>query len=75
VSEQSATRQQLEMSIRALLPDDLSLRGPEASQKPTVAAVGIGGVMTGYAWGRLRSRKIRRRKKKEQKEKQREKQK
>jgi hypothetical protein len=69
VIEQSATRRELEASIRALLPDDLSLRDPEASQSPTVAAVGIGGVMTGYVWGRLRSRKIRRRKKKEEKQK------
>lgn len=68
MSEQSATRRELEASIRALLPDDLSLRNPEASQTPTVAAVGIGGIMTGYVWGRLRSRKIRRRKKKEEKE-------
>jgi hypothetical protein len=69
VIEQSATRRELEASIRALLPDDLSLRDPEASQSPTVAAVGVGGVMTGYVWGRLRSRKIRRRKKKEEKQK------
>ena len=68
MSEQSATRRELEASIRALLPDDLSLRNPEASQTPTVAAVGIGGIMTGYVWGRLRSRKFRRRKKKEEKE-------
>jgi hypothetical protein len=67
VTEQSATRRELEASIRALLPDDLSLRDPEASQTPTVAAIGLGGVMTGYVWGRMRSRKIRRRKKKEEK--------
>jgi hypothetical protein len=29
------------------------------SSKPTVAAVGLGGVVTGYLWGRLRGRRAR----------------
>ncbi|MGC1420292.1 MAG: hypothetical protein WA786_09295 [Acidimicrobiales bacterium] len=62
--ERSATRHELEASIRALLPDDLSLRGAEATQTPTVAAVGLGGIMTGYFWGRLRSHRIHKRRRK-----------
>ena len=62
--ERSATRRELEASIRARLPDDLSLRVPETSQTPTVAAVGLGGIMTGYFWGRLRSHRIHKRRKK-----------
>ena len=59
VRAQSPTRRELEATIRAVLPDDLSLRGPSTSQTPTVAAVGLGGVVTGYFWGRIRGRRIR----------------
>jgi hypothetical protein len=55
----SPTRRELETTIRAVLPDDLSLHGPSTTQPPTVAAVGLGGVMTGYVWGRIRGRRIR----------------
>lgn len=55
----SPTRRQLEATIRAVLPDDLSLKGPSTSQSPTVAAIGLGGMMTGYVWGRIRGRRIR----------------
>jgi hypothetical protein len=61
---QSATRRELEATIRAVLPDDLSLKGPSTTQTPTVAAVGLGGVVTGYFWGRVRGRRIRKNKKK-----------
>jgi len=55
----SPTRRELEATIRAVLPDDLSLKGPDTSQSPVVAAIGLGGVMTGYVWGRIRGRRIR----------------
>jgi hypothetical protein len=61
VREQSATRRELEATIRSILPDDLSLKGPSTSQTPTVAAVGLSGIMTGYFWGRIRGRRIRKR--------------
>jgi hypothetical protein len=59
VSEQSATRRELEASIRSLLPDELSLGSAAKSQPPTVAAVGLGGLMTGYVWGWFRGRRSR----------------
>jgi thiamine biosynthesis lipoprotein ApbE len=59
---QSPTRRELEATIRAVLPDDLSLHGPDTTQPPTVAAVGLGGVVTGYVWGRIRGRRIRKNK-------------
>jgi hypothetical protein len=34
------------------------------SKNTTVSAVGVGGIMTGYVWGRLRGRQIRKRRKK-----------
>jgi hypothetical protein len=61
MSEQSPTRRELEATIRSILPDDLSLKGSSTTQTPTVAAAGLGGVMTGYFWGRLRGRRIRKR--------------
>jgi len=64
VREQSAVRKDLERSIRALLPDELSLRKSDASQKPNVAAAGLGGLFTGYVWGWLRGRKARKKPKK-----------
>ena len=56
--EPLTTRQQLEAAIRRLLPakEDLTLDGLEQPQ--TVAAVGLVGVLTGYAWGRIRGRRI-----------------
>jgi hypothetical protein len=55
----SPTRRELEATIRAVLPDDMSLTGPSTSQNPTVAAIGLGGLMSGYVWGRIRGRRIR----------------
>ena len=60
--ERSATRRQLEATIRSVLPDDLSLSGPSTTQTPTVAAVGISSLVTGYFWGRIRGRRIRKNK-------------
>jgi len=59
MSEQSATRQELERSIRSLLPDQLSLKKPGALQSPNTAAVGLGGLFTGYVWGWIRGRRSR----------------
>jgi thiamine biosynthesis lipoprotein ApbE len=61
MSEQSPTRRELEATIRSVLPDDLSLKRSNTTQTPTVAAAGLGGVMTGYLWGRIRGRRIRKR--------------
>ena len=62
--EQSAVRKDLERSIRALLPDELSIKKSDTNQKPTVAAAGLGALFTGYVWGWLRGRKARKRPKK-----------
>ncbi len=61
MTEQSATRRQLEASIRALLPERGLLGGRDGSHKPTAAAVGVGGVVTGYLWGRIKGRRARKR--------------
>ena len=60
----SSTRKELEASIRAMLParEDLSL--DRLDQPPTIAAVGLAGLLTGYAWGRIRGHRIRKHKKK-----------
>ena len=60
---QSATRRQLESSIRALLPSESEISELTPSKNTTVSAVGVGGIMTGYVWGRFRGRQVRKRKK------------
>jgi hypothetical protein len=64
VRVQSETRRRLESSIRALLPSERELEELTPSKNTTVSAVGVGGVMTGYVWGRYRGRQIRKRSKK-----------
>jgi hypothetical protein len=59
VREQSATRQELEARLRSLLPDQLQIGESIGSSKPAVAALGVGGVMTGYVWGWFRGRRSR----------------
>lgn len=59
MSQQSSTRRQLEASLRSFLPDQVQLGNSMTSSKPTVAAVGLGGVVTGYIWGRIRGRRVR----------------
>jgi hypothetical protein len=49
----------LEASLRSFLPDQVQLGNSMTSSKPTVAAVGLGGVVTGYIWGRIRGRRVR----------------
>jgi len=59
MSEVSATRRELEASLRSFLPKEIQIGGSLTDSKPTVAAVGVGGVLTGYVWGRLRGRRAR----------------
>ena len=59
MSEPSPTRRELEASLRSFLPKEIQMGNSLTSSKPTVAAVGVGGVMTGYLWGRLRGRRLR----------------
>jgi hypothetical protein len=63
VRVQSETRRKLESSIRALLPSESEIQELTPSKNTTVSAVGVGGIMTGYVWGRYRGRQIRKRKK------------
>lgn len=60
MSETSATRRELEASIRSMLPGNgkFSL---DASKKPTVAVIGAAGAFAGYLWGRVRGRILRKR--------------
>lgn len=59
--EQSATRKELEASLRSFLPERTQIGKSLTSSKPTVAAVGLGGAATGYVWGWLRGRRYRKR--------------
>ncbi len=59
MSDRSATRRELEASLRSFLPKEVQIGGFLTDSKPTVAAVGVGGVVTGYLWGRLRGRRLR----------------
>jgi hypothetical protein len=61
VRVQSETRRRLESSIRALLPSESEINELTPSKNTTVSAVGVGGIMTGYVWGRYRGRQIRKR--------------
>jgi hypothetical protein len=62
VREQSATRQQLEASIRALLPSKEDIEDLTPAPNATAAMASAGGIMTGYIWGRYRGRQVRKRK-------------
>jgi hypothetical protein len=59
VSEPSSTRRELEASLRSFLPKEVQIGGSLTDSKPTVAAIGVGGVLTGYLWGRIRGRRVR----------------
>jgi hypothetical protein len=61
VREHSATRQQLETSIRALLPTKEDIEELSPSKNSTTSIAGFGGIMTGYVWGRYRGRQVRKR--------------
>ncbi|MHB1087957.1 MAG: hypothetical protein ACYC19_04235 [Acidimicrobiales bacterium] len=62
MSEPSATRRELEQSIRELIPTSLPGQGTLSSQKSTTAAAGVGGLFTGYIWGWIRGRRARKKK-------------
>ena len=62
MNAKSATRQQLEDSVRALLPKSSDIPERIRTAKSSTASVGLGGLVTGYAWGWLRGRRSRRRK-------------
>ncbi|MFZ0768637.1 MAG: hypothetical protein WAM64_05390 [Acidimicrobiales bacterium] len=55
----SATRRELEASLRSFLPDTSRIGSSLTESKPGVAAIGVGGVMTGYVWGWIRGRRAR----------------
>ena len=55
--EQSETRTELEQSVRSLLPEDISLGEKADGETPNIAAIGLGGLFTGYLWGWMRGRK------------------
>ena len=59
--EQSATRRQLEASIRALLPSKEEIDEMTPSKNSAASIAGAGGIMTGYVWGRYRGRQVRKR--------------
>jgi hypothetical protein len=61
VREKSATRQELEASIRALLPSQAEIDDMAPSKNSTASIAGVGGIMSGYAWGRYRGRQVRKR--------------
>ncbi|MEO9181035.1 MAG: hypothetical protein ABI298_05230 [Acidimicrobiales bacterium] len=61
IREQSSTRRQLERSIRALLPSDEQISEMVPGKNSAVSTAGIGGVLTGYIWGRFRGRQVRKR--------------
>ncbi|MGC2486968.1 MAG: hypothetical protein WA359_12070 [Acidimicrobiales bacterium] len=65
MSEPSATRRELETMLRSFLPKDVQDPSSLNSSKPTLAKVGVGGLLGGYVWGRLRGRSVRKAKKKE----------
>jgi hypothetical protein len=49
--------------LRSLLPANANIAKSITSSKPGVAAVGLGGLFTGYLWGRLRGRRLHKQKK------------
>lgn len=61
MSEPTATRRELEESVRALLPRSKDISQRLARAKSTTAGVGVGGLVTGYVWGWIRGRRSRRR--------------
>jgi hypothetical protein len=61
VREPSATRRQLEASIRGLLPTKEDIEELAPSKNSTTSIAGFGGIMTGYVWGRYRGRQVRKR--------------
>jgi hypothetical protein len=69
VSEPSATRRELESTLRNILPKEVQDPSSLNSSRPTLASVGAGGLLGGYLWGRLRGRSVRKAKDTERKDK------
>lgn len=61
MNPRGATRQQLEDSVRALMPRSSDVPARIRNATSSTAGVGLGGLVTGYAWGWLRGRRSRRR--------------
>jgi len=61
MTDRSPARRELEESLRALLPSPSEIKGLTARQTPTAAIAGVGGLLTGYAWGWLRGHRSRKR--------------
>ena len=58
--DRTTTRQQLEDSVRALLPRSSDISSRLRRAKSSTAGAGVSGLLTGYAWGWLRGRRSRR---------------
>jgi len=61
MNAKTPTRQQLEDSVRALLPRSSDIPARIRDAKSSTAGVGLGGLVTGYVWGWMRGRRSRRR--------------
>ena len=59
VTERSRARQELESSLRSLLPEKSQIGQSLTETKTGVAAVGFGSFLTGYLWGRVHGRRRR----------------
>ena len=60
MTSHAQTRRELELSLRSLMPERSRLGESMSSTPMGVAAIGFGGLVTGYVWGRLRARRARR---------------
>jgi hypothetical protein len=59
LSSKHDTRQQLENSVRALLPCQSDIPARIRNAKSSTAGAGLGGLVTGYVWGWLRGHRSR----------------
>ena len=57
MSHDSATRRELEAKLRELVPAQNPLKDVDEGPA-SLATAGVGGLLTGYVWGRLRGRRI-----------------
>ncbi|MDE3043830.1 MAG: hypothetical protein KGJ10_03250 [Acidobacteriota bacterium] len=62
MNEQSQARRDLETSLRSLLPRSTKISSSMNDARSSVAAAGVGGLFTGYLYGRWQARRARRRK-------------
>ncbi len=59
LTNRSETRRQLENSLRALVPVESIADLPSNGDGANIAVAGVGGLLTGYLWGRLKRRQRR----------------